>query len=34
MQTLQDMLDRWMPQAVSTQSEAVESSTRAPAKAA
>jgi CheY-like chemotaxis protein len=34
MQTLQDMLDRWMPQAGSTQSEAVKSGAHAPAKAA
>jgi len=32
--TMQDMLDRWMPQAASTQSEAAEPAARAPAKAA
>src|SRR5207237_7679720 len=34
MQTMQDMLDRWMPQAASTQSEAAELAARATAKAA
>jgi two-component system, sensor histidine kinase and response regulator len=34
MLTMQDMLDRWMPQAASTQSEAAEPAARAPAKAA
>jgi two-component system, sensor histidine kinase and response regulator len=35
MQTMQDMLDRWMPQAASTKSEAAaELATRAPAEAA
>jgi len=34
MLTLQDMLDRWMPQAASTQSAAAELAARAPAKAA
>jgi len=34
MLTMQDMLNRWMPQAASTQSEAAEPAARAPAKAA
>jgi two-component system, sensor histidine kinase and response regulator len=34
MQTLQDMLDRWMPQAASTRSKAAAPAARAPAKAA
>jgi two-component system, sensor histidine kinase and response regulator len=34
MQTMQDMLDRWMPQAASTQSEAAELAAQATAKAA
>jgi len=34
MLTLQNMLDRWMPQAASTQSVAAELAARAPAKAA
>ncbi|MDQ5848445.1 MAG: response regulator, partial [Pseudomonadota bacterium] len=34
MLTLQDMLDRWMPQAASTQAEGAELAARAPAKAA
>jgi PAS domain S-box-containing protein len=34
MQTMQDMLDRWMPQAASTQSQAAELAARATAKAA
>jgi two-component system sensor histidine kinase/response regulator len=34
MQTMQDMLDRWMPQAASTKPEAAELAARGPAKAA
>jgi PAS domain S-box-containing protein len=34
MQTMQDMLDRWMPQAPSTRAEAMEPAAQVPAKAA